>query len=127
VNAADKAAKAQLVTEPSISITLDYLDSDVPIAGEMRRLEILDTGFVTDVMVLAYSYYPLDKSQNPTVTLNSNSKTILDYQKSNKRQLNIAKQNSAALAKAIENANTKLNIISKDGVWYEYGGNDVDE
>jgi hypothetical protein len=31
------------------------------------------------------------------------------------------------LAKAIENANTKLNIISKDGVWYEYGGNDVDE
>lgn len=127
VNAADKAAKAQLVTEPSISITLDYLDSDVPIAGEMRRLEILDTGFVTDVMVLAYSYYPLDKSQNPTVTLNSNSKTILDYQKSNKRQLNIAKQNSAALVKAIKDTNTKLNVIAKDGVWYEYGGDAVDE
>ena len=127
VNAADKAARAQLVTEPSISITLDYLDSDVPIAGEVRRLEILDTGFVTDVMVLAYSYYPLDKSQKSTVTLNSNAKTILDYQKSNKRQLNDAKQNSAALAKAIKDANTKLNIISKDGVWYDYGGDDVDE
>lgn len=127
VNAADKAAKAQLVTEPSVSITLDYLDTDVPIAGEVRRLEILDTGFVTDVMVLAYSYYPLDKSQKPTITLNSNAKTILDYQKSNKRQLNIAKQNSAALAKAIKDANTKLNIIAKDGVWYDYGGDDVDE
>lgn len=125
VNAADKAAKAQLVTEPSISITLDYLDSDVPIAGEVRRLEILDTGFVTDVMVLAYSYYPLDKSQKPTITLNSNAKTILDYQKSNKRQLYVAKQSSAALAKAIKDANTKLNIISRDGVWYEYGGKDV--
>ena len=101
VNAADKAAKAQLVTEPSVSISLDYLDTDVPIAGEVRRLEILDTGFVTDVMVLAYSYYPLDKNQKPTITLNSNAKTILDYQKSNKRQLNDAKQNSAALAKAI--------------------------
>ena len=127
VNAADNAARAQLVTEPSISITLDYLDSDVPIAGEVRRLEILDTGFVTDVMVLAYSYYPLDKSQKPTVTLNSNAKTILDYQKSNKRQLNVAKQNSAALAKTIKDANTKLNIISRNGVWYEYGGDDVNE
>ncbi|WP_166434854.1 prophage endopeptidase tail family protein [Weissella paramesenteroides] len=127
VSAADKAAKAQLVTEPSISITLDYLDTDVPIAGETRRLEILATGFVTDVMVLAYSYYPFDRSQKPTVTLNSNAKTILDYQKSNKRQLNIAKQNSAALAKAIKDANTKLNVISRDGVWYDYGGDDVDE
>lgn len=127
VNAADNAARAQLVTEPSISITLDYLDSDVPIAGEVRRLEILDTGFVTDVMVLAYSYYPLDKSQKPTITLNSNAKTILDYQKSNKRQLNVAKQNSATLAKAIKDANIKLNIISRDGVWYDYGGDDVDE
>lgn len=125
VNAADNAARAQLVTEPSISITLDYLDSDVPIAGEVRRLEILDTGFVTDVMVMSYSYYPLDKSQKPTVTLNSNAKTILDYQKSNKRQLNIAKQNSVALAKAIKEANAKLNVISQDGIWYEYGGTDV--
>ncbi|WP_166434907.1 prophage endopeptidase tail family protein [Weissella paramesenteroides] len=114
VNAADKAAKAQLVTEPSISITLDCLDSDVPIAGEVRRLEILDTGFITDVMVLAYSYYPLDKSQKPTVTLNSNAKTILDYQKSNKRQLNNAKQNSAALANAIKNANNKIIEVGND-------------
>lgn len=125
VNAADSAARAQLVTEPSISITLGYLDNDVPIAGEVRRLEILDTGFVTDVMVLAYSYYPLDKSQKPTITLNSNAKTILDYQKSNKQQLNQAKQNSVALAKAIKEANDKLNVISQDGIWYEYGGKDV--
>ena len=127
MNAADSAARAQLVTEPTISITLGYLDNDVPIAGEVRRLEILDTGFVTDVMVLAYSYYPLDKSQKPTITLNSNAKTILDYQRSNKQQLNQAKNNSDAIAKAIKDANTRLNIIVKDGVWYEYGGDDVDE
>ncbi|WP_404975661.1 phage tail protein [Weissella paramesenteroides] len=125
VNAADKAAKAQLVTEPSVSITLDYLDTDVPIPGEVRRLEILDTGFVTNVMVLSYSYYPLDPTQKPSITLNSNAKTVLDFQRSNKQQLNQARQNSTALAKAIKEANAKLNVISQDGIWYEYGGTDV--
>lgn len=125
VNAADEAAKNTFVTEPAISITLDYLDTDIPIPGETMRLEILDTGFVTDVMVLSYSYYPLDLNQKPSITLNSNAKTVLDFQRSNKKQLNIAKQNSAALAKAVKDANAKLSVISKDGIWYEYGGKDV--
>lgn len=125
VNEADKAAKATFVTEPSISITLDYLDTDIPVAGETRRLEVLETGFVTNVMVFAYSYYPFDDNQKPSITLNSTAKTILDYQRSSKHQLNVAKQNNSALANAIKNANNKLNIISTDGVWYEYGGDDV--
>lgn len=125
VSTADAAAKATFVTEPAISITLDYLDTDVPIPGEVRRLEILDTGFVTNVMVMSYSYYPLDPTQKPSITLNSNAKTALDFQRSNKQQLDQAKQNSAALAKAIKDANAKLNVISQDGIWYEYGGNDV--
>ena len=125
VSAADAAAKATFVTEPAISITLDYLDTDVPIPGEVRRLEILDTGFVTNVMVMSYSYYPLDPTQKPSITLNSNAKTVLDFQRSNKQQLNQAKQNSATLAKAIKDANAKLNVISQDGIWYEYGGKDV--
>ncbi|WP_273727948.1 prophage endopeptidase tail family protein [Leuconostoc mesenteroides] len=125
VSAADAAAKAKFVTEPAISITLDYLHTDVPIPGEVRRLEILDTGFVTNVMVMSYSYYPLDPTQKPSITLNSNAKTVLDFQRSNKQQLNQAKQNSAALAKAINDANAKLNVISQDGIWYEYGGKDV--
>lgn len=125
VSAADAAAKATFVTEPAISITLDYLDTDVPIPGEVRRLEILDTGFVTNVMVMSYSYYPLDPTQKPSITLNSNAKTVLDFQRSNKQQLNQAKQNSAALSKAIQDANAKLNVISQDGIWYKYGGKDV--
>lgn len=125
VIAADTAAKEKFVKEPSISITLDYLDTDVPIPGEVRRLEILDTGFVTDVMVLSYSYYPLDLNQKPSVTLNSNAKTVLDFQRSNKQQINEAKQNSAALARTIKDANAKINVISQDGIWYEYGGKDV--
>lgn len=124
-NAADLAAKEKLIIEPSISVSLEYLDNDEPTPGEIRRLEVLDTGFVTNVMVVAYSYYPLDENQKTSLTLNSNAKTVLDFQRSNKQQLNQAKQNSAALAKAIKDANTKINVISQDGIWYEYGGEDV--
>lgn len=125
VNAADAGARAKLVTEPAISISLEYLDNDEPVPGEVRRLEILETGFVTNVTVVSFSYYPLDLNQKTSLTLNSNPQTVLDFQRSNKNILNQARQNSAALAKAIKDANAKLNVISQDGIWYEYGGKDV--
>ena len=125
VNEADAGARAKLVTEPAISISLEYLDNDEPVPGEVRRLEILDTGFVTNVTVVSFSYYPLDLNQKTSLTLNSNPQTVLDFQRSEKTALNQARQNSAALAKAIKDANAKLNVISQDGIWYEYGGKNV--
>lgn len=122
-NAADAAARAQLVTEPAITITLDYLDEDEPVPGEVRRLEVLETGFATEVMVVAYNYYPLDLSQKTSLTLNSNPQTVLDYQRSNRNVLNQAKQNTLALSNAIRDANNKLNVLTSDGMWYTYGGN----
>lgn len=124
-NAADAGARAKLVTEPAISISLEYLDNNEPVPGEVRRLEILDTGFVTNVTVVSFSYYPLDLNQKTSLTLNSNPQTVLDYQRSTQNMINQARQNSAALAKAIKEANDKLNVISQDGIWYEYGGKDV--
>ncbi|WP_455646542.1 prophage endopeptidase tail family protein [Leuconostoc sp.] len=123
VNAADDAARAKLVTEPAITIALDYLDNDEPVAGEVRRLEVLETGFVTNVMVVAYTYYPLDLNQKTSLTLNSNQQTVLDYQRSTLNILNQAKQNTLALSTAIKDANDKLNVLTSDGVWYTYGGN----
>lgn len=123
INAADAAARAKLVTEPAITVTLDYLDNDEPVPGEMRRLEVLKTGFVTVVMVVAYAYYPLDSAQKTTLTLNSNPRTVLDYQRSNRNVLNQAKQSTLALSNAIRDANDKLNVLTSDGVWYTYGGN----
>lgn len=123
VNAADAAARAKLVTEPAVTVTLDYLDNDKPVPGEIRRLEILETGFVTDVMVVAYAHYPLDSSQKTSLTLNSNPQTVLDYQRSNRNILNQAQQNTLALSNAIRDANDKLNVLTSDGMWYTYGGN----
>lgn len=113
VTNSDNAAKAKLVTEPTISVTLDYYDDDEPIPGEMKRLEILDTGFITDVMVVSFNYYPLDHNQKTSLTLNSNAKTILDFQKSNRSQLNQAKQNSLALQNAIQEVNNQVSEMSE--------------
>ncbi|ADG39890.1 minor structural protein, putative [Leuconostoc kimchii IMSNU 11154] len=122
VQAADEAAKEKFIVEPSISVSLDYLDSDEPVPGEIRRLEILDTGFVTNVMVVAYSYYPLDDTQKTSLTLNSNAKTVLDYQRSNRNALNQAKNLNKDLAISVKNTSDKINVITTDGIWYDYRG-----
>ncbi|WP_190325523.1 prophage endopeptidase tail family protein [Leuconostoc carnosum] len=122
VQAADEAAKEKFIVEPSISVSLDYLDSDEPVTGEIRRLEILDTGFVTNVMVVAYSYYPLDDTQKTSLTLNSNAKTVLDYQRSNRNALNQAKNLNKDLAISVKNTSDKINVITTDGIWYDYRG-----
>ena len=111
VNNADNGARAKFVTQPSVSVTLDYLDNDMPIPGEIRRLEIIDTGFVTNVMVVSYNYYPLDDSLKTSITLNSNAKTVLDFQRSNRNQLYQSKQNTAALSQAIQETNNQIEKI----------------
>lgn len=124
---ADKGARASFSLEPSISIDVDYIDSDEPIPGEIRRLEILESGFVTNVMVVSYSYYPLDPTQQTSITFNTNKKTVLDFQRSTKKELNTSSRESKIIAEKISKANEKLNIVLSDGVWYEYGGKDIDE
>lgn len=110
-NNADNDARSKFVTQPSVSVTLDYLDNDMPIPGEIRRLEIIDTGFVTNVMVVSYNYYPLDDSLKTSITLNSNAKTVLDFQRSNRNQLYQSKQNTAALSQAIQETNNQIEKI----------------
>lgn len=119
-NNADIAARKTMITEPTVSISLDYLDKDEPIPGEIRRLEVLETGFITDVMVVSYNYFPLDLSKHANITLNNNPQTVLDYQRSTKNIINQAKQNTKALSAAIQDANNKINTISSDGLWFTY-------
>lgn len=118
-NNADNGARATFVTQPSVSVTVDYLDNDEPIPGEIRRLEVLDTGFITNVMVVSYNYFPLDKSQKTSLTLNSNAKTVLDFQRSNRSQLYQSKQNTAALSQAIQETNNQIEnlILNQPKSW----------
>lgn len=99
--AIDKYALTQLTPEPSLTIDATYSETDKPIAGEQRRLEIRKTGYVTSVQVMAYVWYPFDKTQPTQLTLNNTAKTILDYQKNTNNQLNKAIADQKKLSNGI--------------------------
>lgn len=76
-------ALSKLTPEPSLSIEVTELVREIPTLSELRRLEIRNKNFVTEVEVVAFTYYPLDKAQATNVTLNNSAKTILDYRRAN--------------------------------------------
>ncbi|KRL54944.1 minor structural protein [Paucilactobacillus oligofermentans DSM 15707 = LMG 22743] len=83
----DAYAKTQMVTDPALSFDVTLNSNVKPVPGEIRRLEVRHKNFVTKIQVVAFTWYPMDPTQNTSVTLNNTSKTILDYQNSNKRNL----------------------------------------
>lgn len=86
-NSMDAYAKTQMVTDPALSFDVTLNSNVKPVPGEIRRLEVRHKNFVTKIQVVAFTWYPMDPTQNTSVTLNNTSKTILDYQNSNKRNL----------------------------------------
>ena len=100
-------ALSQLTPQPTLAIDVSELVNEEPTLGEIRRLENRKDGFVTEVEVVAFTFYPLDKAQATSVTLNDQAKTILNYK---------SKQQSA-LDKALKSQqkaiNTATNTASK--------------
>lgn len=72
-------ALKQMVPNPSISITVTKITNEKPIIGEKIRLEIKPINYVTFVNVTGFTWYPYSNSTATTINLNSNPKTILDY------------------------------------------------
>lgn len=72
-------AMKQMVPNPSISITVTKITNEKPILGEKVRLEIKPINYVTFVNVTGFTWYPYSNNTATTINLNSNPKTILDY------------------------------------------------
>ncbi|WP_259770262.1 phage tail protein [Latilactobacillus curvatus] len=119
--AMDKYALTQLTSEPSLTIDATYSDTDKPIAGEQRRLELRKSGYVTNVQIVAYVWYPFDRTQPTQLTFNNTAKTILDYQKNNNERINRAILNQRKMNNKIENINQATENINKqmDYTWTE--------
>ena len=118
---------SQFVTEPSLSIDVTLNSNEKPVAGELRRLEIRPKGFVTSVEVCQYQWYPFDAKQVTTMTLNNTSKTILDYQNSNKNQINKVIKNTQSIINKygslnINNGSTEIKNWTSEEV-DEFGSN----
>lgn len=74
-----KYAMAQLHPNPDLSITVTKIDNSKPLIGDIVRLEIKPINYVTNVSVTGFTWYPYSKANPTTITLNSNPKSILDY------------------------------------------------
>ena len=112
-NAMRRYAMSQLSPQPTLSIEVSEVYHQKPIMTEIRRLENYKDNFVTEVEVVAFTYYPLDKSQQTLITLNNRAKTVLNYQSSRQRTLQKAvdvqrKQTLEAVDKAERSFNSRL-------------------
>ena len=75
-------ASSQLAPEPALTIEVTLMTSEEPIPGDIRRLEVREDGYSTEVEFVAYQYYPLDLDQVTQIALNNRAKTILNYRDS---------------------------------------------
>lgn len=83
-------ALSQLSPEPTLSIDITEINHESPNLCEIRRLENRKANFVTDVEIVAFTYYPLDKAQTTSITLNNRAKTILNYKTAQQKSLRAA-------------------------------------
>lgn len=74
-----KYAMSQLHPNPDLSITVTKMNNEKPIIGDIVRLEIKPNNYVTNVSVTGYTWYPYSRVNATTINLNSNPKSILDY------------------------------------------------
>lgn len=99
----DAYAKSQMILDPSLTFDVTLKVNEKPVPGEIRRLEIRKNNFVTNIQVVAFTWYPMDATQATSITLNNTAKTILDYQNSNKKNLDeVIKSNKTNAQKIVE-------------------------
>lgn len=106
-----KYALSKLVVEPIVSVEVAVTDSWKPVAGETRRLQVLDE-FATDVNVVGYTWYPFDDGTATTVSLNNVPISILNQNANLNKQINRVQSNSIKRQRIIEDE------ISKQAKFY---------
>lgn len=110
-------ALSKLSPEPALTIEITEDTNEKPIAGDIRRLEIRPQGIVTKVEIVEFTYYPLDKGVNTTISLNNTAKTILDYQRRAKLNtqeiINSQRNRIVGLTQDLNNKYTDLTAANK--------------
>lgn len=77
--AAEEYAKKQFVPNPALSVQITKTSNDQPALGDIVRFEIKTNGYVEQLPTVGYTWYPYSKASQTTVNLNSNPKSMLDY------------------------------------------------
>lgn len=76
---AEDYAKKQFVPNPSLAVQVTKVMNDQPILGDIVRFEIKPISYIEKLPTTGYTWYPYSKVNSSTVNLNSNPKSMLDY------------------------------------------------
>lgn len=101
-NAMEAYVRSKFQLEPLISGTANESSNVKPDTGEIRRLEVKTVKLVTEVMIVGFTWYPFDPTQQTQLTLNNLPYSIL---RNNTNILQKMNEISTSVTKTI----TKLN------------------
>ena len=115
-NAMIEYVKTRLQPNPALSLEVTLTTSFKPVAGDMIHIMVKEQEIKTNLAVVGFNWYPFSSSSsNPTsVTLNTSSQNILDYQHS--RQV--------ALNDALNEVKRETRRVMDFANQVQYGGND---
>ena len=100
VKAMRNYALGKLVPEPIVMIEVASTKNWKPIAGEVRRLQVLND-FSTNVNIVGFTWYPFDQNSATTLSLNNVPISILNQNVNLGRQINRLKNETSKVSLAI--------------------------
>lgn len=107
-NAMIEAAKAKIQPQPALSVEVTTYSHFKPIAGDMIHIMVKEQSICTNEAVVGFNWYPYSSANPTSVTLNSNSQNILDYQHSRQVELN------NAISSVRQSAENSVSHVSSD-------------
>ncbi|MQB96198.1 phage tail protein [Limosilactobacillus reuteri] len=110
-NAMIEAAKTKVQPDPALSVEVTTYSSFKPVAGDMIHIMVKEQSICTNEAVVGFNWYPYSATNPTSVTLNSNSQNILDYQHS--RQVALSDAIEAVKKESIGAAN-QVNQVGGD-------------
>lgn len=116
-NSMRQYALAQLQPEPALMVEVTTYTHMKPIPGDKIHCMIPDGELSTNLAVVGFDWYPESEMNYSVFTLNTNAQNILDYQASQRNDLN--KAFSQISKQSIDIANIANNTSEGNGAWNE--------
>lgn len=110
-------ALAQLQPEPTLTVEVTTYTHMKPIPGDKIHCMIPDGELSTNLAVVGFDWYPESEMNYSVFTLNTNAQNILDYQASQRNDLN--KAFSQISKQSIAITNIANNTSEGNGAWNE--------
>ena len=110
-------ALAQLQPEPTLTVEVTTYTHMKPIPGDKIHCMIPDGELSTNLAVVGFDWYPESEMNYSVFTLNTNAQNILDYQASQRNDLN--KAFSQISKQSIAITNIANNTGEGNGAWNE--------